>query len=75
MKPLLNVVDTELTWREREILKQADAILLKVQKETLKNCAFQSLETGEIVEADEIGRTRGVLNAFHECNYFLLRRR
>lgn len=76
MQAMLNVVDTELTWREREILEQADAILLKVQKDILdKSLVLQSLATGEVVEVDEIGRARGVLNAFRECGYFLLRRR
>lgn len=76
MESVLNVVSTELTWKEREILLQADAILLKVQKEILdRSLILQSLVTGEVVEVDEIGRTRGILNAFYESEYFQLKRR
>lgn len=66
MTKLENVVTLDLTIEERDILAVASDILAKVQVD-LANCIdLQAVETGEVIEADELGRVRGILDGLAE---------
>ena len=66
IRPLENVVDINLTIKETEILAQADEILHRLQLDLGRQLVMQSLETGEIIQSDELPRVRGILGALSE---------
>lgn len=66
MTKLENVVTLDLTIEEREALAVASDILAKVQVD-LANCIkLRAVETGEIIESNELGRVRGILDGLAE---------
>lgn len=66
MTKLENVVTLDLTIEERDALAVASDILAKVQVD-LANCIdLQAVETGEVIEANELGRVRGILDGLME---------
>ena len=66
MERVENVVTLGLTIEERDVLAVASDILAKVQAD-LANCIdLQAVETGELIEADELGRVRGILDGLAE---------
>lgn len=66
MTKVENVVTLDLTIEERDALAVASDILAKVQVD-LANCIdLQAVETGEVIEANELGRVRGILDGLAE---------
>ena len=75
MKRITQVIDTEFTLEEREVLIKASELLHELQ-ESFKSCSsLTSLTTGEVVGIEEIARVRGILSAFSESTYFQTKRR
>ena len=66
IRPLKNVIDTNLTFEEMEILAQADEILHKLQIDLGSQLDMQSIETGEIISTNELSRVRGIIGALSE---------
>ena len=56
-----------LSEKEREILKRADDLLLKIYQETENYYRLQSWETGELIDFKEIPRVRGIIGGLAEC--------
>lgn len=66
MTKVENVVTLDLTIEERESLAVASDILAKVQVD-LANCIeLRAVETGEVIESNELGRVRGILDGLAE---------
>ena len=66
MTKLENVVTLDLTIEERDVLAVASDILAKVQAD-LANCIeLRAVETGEVIESNELGRVRGILDGLAE---------
>ena len=63
IRQIKNVIDTELTHEEREILAQADEILYRLQLDLGNKLNMMALESGEIISTDELGRVRGILDS------------
>ena len=65
MEMKLRTVETlgiELTVDERRTIKKVDEILLDVQRILEKKQAYiMALETGEVIDWDDIARARGVI--------------
>ena len=66
MTKVENVVTLDLTIEERDILAMASDILAKVQTDLASCIKLQAVETGEIIEADELRRVRGILDGLAE---------
>ena len=66
IRQIKNVIDTNLTCEEMEVLAQADEILHRLQIDLGNKLEMMSLETGEIIATEEFGRVRGVLGALSE---------
>lgn len=66
MTKVENVVTLDLTIEEKEVLAMASDILAKVQVD-LANCIeLRAVETGEVIESNELGRVRGILDGLAE---------
>lgn len=63
VRHLKNVVDTNLTCEEMEILAEADRILCGLQFDLGSKLDMKSLETGEVISTCELSRVRGILEA------------
>ncbi len=72
MERVENVVTTNLTVEEREILAQADTILYQIQMALGKYKGTLSLENGDIVMGAELGRVRGILSHYADNGFFKL---
>ena len=58
----IETLDIVLTVEERMALKKADEVLLGVQRVLeAKDSLVMALETGEIIDWDDIARARGVM--------------
>ena len=67
-----NVIDTNLTLEEMEMLAQADKILRKLQYDLGSQLNMTSVETGEIISTNEFTRIRGILGALSEYRVWQL---
>ena len=65
MEMKLRTVETlgiELTVEERMALKKADEVLLGIQRVLeAKDAYIMALETGEVIDYDDVARARGVM--------------
>ena len=65
-----NVVALNLTITEKEILRETEKILTRLQREFGNYIQLTALETGEIIEIDELARVKGILGGLHENAFF-----
>ena len=72
IRNLKNIIDTNLTVEEMEVLAHADEILYKLQIDLGKQLNMMSLETGEIISTEEFARVRGILGALSEYRVWQL---
>lgn len=70
MKKLQNIYQSHLSEMDRQILNQAEKILLGVQLELGKQKSTQSLTDGDIVCGEEIARVRGILSHYADNEFF-----
>ena len=61
VRNLKNMINTNLTAEEMEVLAQADEILHRLQNDLGNHLDMTSLETGEVVSTSELGRVRGII--------------
>lgn len=61
MTRLTNLISTDLTAQEMEILEQANDILYGLQMELGCQLDMTSPLTGEVISTKELGRVRGIL--------------
>ena len=70
MKKLQNIYQSHLSEMDRQILDQAEKILLGVQLELCKQKSTQSLIDGDVVCGEEIARVRGILAHYADNEFF-----
>jgi hypothetical protein len=72
IRNLKDMIATNLTVEEMEVLAQADEILHRLQIDLGKQLNMMSLETGEIISTEEFARVRGILGALSEYRIWQL---
>lgn len=72
IRNLKNMIDTNLTAEEMEVLAQTDEILHRLQIDLGKQLNMMSLETGEVISTEEFARVRGILGALSEYRIWQL---
>jgi hypothetical protein len=72
IRNLKDMIDTNLTVEEMEVLAQADEILHRLQNDLGNQLNMMSLETGEVISTEEFARVRGILGALSEYRIWQL---
>ena len=72
IRNLKNMIDTNLTVEEMEVLAQTDEILHRLQNDLGNQLNMMSLETGEVISTEEFARVRGILSALSEYRIWQL---
>ena len=60
------MINLNLTQHERQALTTIDVLLLKVQIKFADETKLQSIETGELLEIEELSRVRGILGMLRD---------
>lgn len=59
------IINLNLTQTEKQALALVDLMLLRFQEKFSDETKFQSAETGELFEVEELSRVRGILDMIH----------